>query len=116
MLKNRIVTASIAIGLMGLARLATAQNNSDQFRPFGGFFADLLDDGSTPPKPKQVSPPGPSNGYNAAATAQLQRTPTRAPLPQPASQPDPGLPIGPPPSSVDNYTPALSAPPATSST
>ncbi len=115
MLNRKIASAAIVIGLMVLARLAMAQNNQDQFRPFNGLFADLFDDGSSnQPKPKQVPPPAATNTYSGPATTQLQRTPTRAP--QPAPPADPGLPIPPPPpSGAASSTAPLPAPPTTSS-
>ncbi len=114
MLNRKIASAAIVIGLMGLARLATAQNSQDEFRPFNGLFADLFDDGSQP-KPKQVPPPAATYNYSGPATTQLQRTPTRAPQ-QPAPPSDPGLPIPPPPSSgATRSTAPLPAPPTTSS-
>jgi uncharacterized repeat protein (TIGR01451 family) len=110
MLKSKIATATFVICLMGLARLATAQNSSDEFRPFNGFFADFLGDDQPKPKPKPAPQPATVYDYNSTGTTQLQRAPIRAS--QPAPQPDPGLPIGPPPSSVDNYNPPLPAPPS----
>jgi uncharacterized repeat protein (TIGR01451 family) len=99
MLKKRIATATVLICLLGLARLAMAQDNSNQFRPFNGLFADLFDDGSHPQRPQQPAQSSSTNNYNSAGTAKLQRTPTRAPAPSMASQPDGDI-LGPPPAST----------------
>ena len=108
MLRRRIATATAAICLMGLARLAIAQNNSDDFRPFNGFFAGLFDDGSQPQPPRQKQQPVQSNSdYNALGTPQPHRIPTRAPQPQPASQGDAAPPIAPMAGGGDNSNPAL---------
>jgi uncharacterized repeat protein (TIGR01451 family) len=104
MLKRRIATATFAICLIGLARIATAQNNSDQFRPFNGLFANLFDNGNQ--SPRQT----PDNyNRNSTGMAQPHRVPTRAQ--QPASQSDAGPPAAPTASVVDNYNTALPAPP-----
>src|SRR5271166_4787610 len=89
---KRIATATVVICLVGLARLAMAQNSSDQFRPFNGLFADLFDDGSQPKRPQPPAQNNTTNNYNSSSTAQLQRTPTRAPpQPQLAPRPDDDL-------------------------
>ena len=109
MLKRKIATATVVICLMGLARAATAQNSSDQFRPFNGLFADLFDDGSQPQQPQhQVQ-----NNYNnnSAGTVQMHRVPTRAP--RAASRRGPSA-SPPPPAASITTTRTLPAPPATS--
>ena len=104
MLKRNTVTAAMVICLMGLARLAMAQNSSDQFRPFNGFFADLFDDGSQPQRPPRPVQNSSTNNYNTAPTATLQRTPTRAPPPLPEPPSDTGLPSRPASSSRSSAT------------
>ena len=116
MLKKRIATATVVIGLMGLARLAMAQqNSSDQFRPFNGLFANMFDDGSSSQQPPR---PAPNNfNDNATGTPQTHRVPTRAnppAAPQPQLDADP--PADPPAGGVDNYNTALPIRPAASVT
>ncbi|MGA2253570.1 MAG: hypothetical protein ABSG53_02825 [Thermoguttaceae bacterium] len=112
MLRTRIATVTAAICLMCLARLAMAQNSSDQFRPFNGFFANLFDDGSQPQQPQRQAQN--SNDLNSPGTSQLHRVPTRAPQPQPAPQLDAAPPAVPSVIGVDNYNAALPPPPVTS--
>ena len=76
-----------------------AQNNSDQFRPFNGFFAGLFDDGS--PTPQQQVHNNPD--YNSLGTPQPHMVPTRAPQPQPAAQLNNAPSVAPPVGGVDNY-------------
>ena len=61
-----------------------AQSNSDQFRPFNGFFAGLFDDGSPTPQ-RQVQNNSDYNSHGNAATAHGAHT---CPQPQPAPQLD----------------------------
>ncbi len=112
MLKKRIATTTVVICLMGLARTATAQNSSDQFRPFNGFFANLFDDGSQPqpqPQPHQVQHDF-TNNYNIPGATQMQRVPTRAPAPQA----DADLPTSPSVSGLNGSHTILPSRPATS--
>ncbi len=109
MLKRRIATATVVICLMGLARLAMAQNSSDQqFRPFNGLFANMFDDGSQLPPPQHQMQH--NYDYDSSGTAQPQRVPTRATKPQPAPQLDADLPAAP---VVDNYKTELPPRPVT---
>ena len=89
MLNKKFATAAVVLCLMGLARTAMAQNSSDQpFRPFNGLFANLFDDGTQPPPPKQHQVQNSStDNYNSMGTAQMQRVPTRATQPAPNSTP-----------------------------
>jgi uncharacterized repeat protein (TIGR01451 family) len=112
MLKRKIVSATVVICLMGLARMAMAQNNSDQFRPFNGFFANMFGDDSPPQQPQHQVQNNSTNNYNSTGTTQLQRVPTRAPQPAPQVYADP--PPVPTPNGVDNYNSSLPAPPVTS--
>jgi ankyrin repeat protein len=85
--------------------------NSDEFRPFGGFFADLFDDGSTQQKPRQMQPPAPvykssplpSPPPSAAAAGGVQTTLPAAPpqIGPPASSATPGTAPAPPPAPFD---------------
>ncbi len=110
MFKRRISTALAVICLMGLARLAMAQSNSDQFRPFNGFFAGLFDDGSPTPQ-RQVQN---NSDYNSMGTPQPHMVPTRAPQPQPAAQLNNAPSVAPPVDGVDNYNSRSSTRPVTS--
>ncbi len=83
-------TASIAICLLGLARIASAQDSSGTFRPFGGLFADMFSDDSN----RQQSHPLQHNNnpvYSvpnySTANGQGQHTPTPAQSPTPAPPP-----------------------------
>ncbi len=116
MLNRKLFPVTVALCLMGLARLAIAQqNSSDQpFRPFGGFFAGLFDDGGQPP-PKTQPPRQVQHGnYDFVGTPPPLPTPTRAPQPSPYTVPPSAaeLPAPPPLRSTSN---SLPAPPTTSS-
>ena len=116
MLRKRIATAAVVMCLVGLVRSATAQNNTEPFRPFNGLFANLFDDGSSPQQQQQQQQrqyPTPRN-YKTVGTAQSNQVPTRA-NPQDAPQAqstqaqstvDPSVPVA--GGAVDNYN---SAPP-----
>jgi len=95
-----------------LADLAIAQSNSEQFRPFNGFFADLFGDGS----PSQQSQRQVQNNYGTTTMPQSNRVPTRAPQLQPAVPSDGTVPAAPTASRIDNYNAPLPPPPATSAT
>jgi len=111
MLRIRIVAVSAVICLMGPASLAMAQNSSDQFRPFNGFFANLFGDGSPSQQPQRPAP----NSYDSSTTSQNYRVPTRAPQPQPLPL-DAAAPAAPVASTVDNYHATLPPPPTTATT
>jgi len=115
MLKRKIATIAVVICLVSLARVAMAQNNSDQFRPFNGLFADLFDDDSKPQRPVQNR-----QTYNSPGTAQPQRAPTRARpqaapkvAPQPTQQVNAKQPNDPLASGVDRNSAALPDRPVT---
>ena len=113
MLNRRIAAATVVICLMGLARMATAQNSSDQFRPFNGLFANLFDDGSPPQPQRQVQN---NFNYNSAGTAQPHAVPTRAPQPQPAPQQDADRLVPPMGGNLDNNNASVSGRPVSSPT
>ncbi|MEI8372967.1 MAG: hypothetical protein WCJ35_09070 [Planctomycetota bacterium] len=118
MLKRKIATTVVVICLMGLARVAMAENSSDQFRPFNGLFADLFEDGnkSQPQRPVQNH-----QNSNSPRMTQPQRVPTRAQpqaAPKVALQPTPQLDAGQPTaasaSGIDRNSDALPSLPSTS--
>ena len=102
----RKTISSAAIGLLcllGLARIASADDDSSKFRPFNGLFADLFeDDAKTQPPPQQHKL---QHNYNpqytvpnyATATAQPQAAAKPlAPVPMPqAANPPANLPQAP---------------------
>ena len=105
MLKRKIATATVVICLMGLARMATAQNSSDEFRPFNGFFADMFDDGSAA-EAETGAAAEPTQPITTARRRRNCNARRRGPrnCKLPPQRPDAGLPIPPPPpSGVDNY-------------
>jgi uncharacterized repeat protein (TIGR01451 family) len=103
MLQKKLATATIAILLAGVARLAIAQENSGQFRPFNGFFADLFDDSTQSQPPKRQVQHGYSDNRALSWPGQAQRTPTRAQPHEAARSPlatDP--PVAPPAAVIEN--------------
>ena len=114
MTSKRTVSLTFVICLLGATRLAMAQNSSNEFRPFNGFFADLFDDGSQTRQPQR--PAQGNSDYNAMGTPQPHRVPTRAPQPQPAPQLDPPPAFTPTIRGSDTNTPAVPSRPAAANT
>ncbi len=113
MFKRKIATATVVMCLMGLARVATAQNSSDQFRPFNGLFANLFDDGSQPQQSQHQVQKNYNDNYNnnSTGTTQIHRVPTRAADSRSSTRTSPS-PHRPAASNTNNAT--LPAPPAVS--
>ncbi len=53
MQKRIIAATTVVICLCGLARIASAEDDSGKFRPFNGLFADLFNDDDPQPQPKR---------------------------------------------------------------
>jgi uncharacterized repeat protein (TIGR01451 family) len=115
MLRRRTASATVVVCLLVSARLALAQqNNSQQFRPFNGFFADIFDDGNHPPPKAEPQPQHQvQHNYNYSYTPAGKSIPTRAPQPDPqlSSPSDTAQPNAPSP----NNSSALPAPGTTGS-
>jgi uncharacterized repeat protein (TIGR01451 family) len=102
MLRRIFASAIVTSCLMVFANSATAQNSSDQFRPFNGFFANMFDDHSNPPpsQPRQVQ-----HYYNYSSDAPPPKpVPTRAPLQPLPAPPSDGGPTSPDSSSQNAPT------------
>ena len=91
MRKRITAAATVAICLLGLARCASAQDDSSKFRPFGGFFADMFGDDSTsqqPPRRLQHNV-NPSSTVPNYSTASAKPKPAAAPADSPTPAPPP---------------------------
>jgi uncharacterized repeat protein (TIGR01451 family) len=100
-MSKRIHTAAtIAFCLLGLARIASAQDDSTKFRPFGGFFADMFGDDTNRqpphalqhnvnPNPDYSVPNYSTAGGRSPSTPAQAQSPTLAPPPLDVPPPDP---------------------------
>ncbi len=104
----RKTISSAAIGLLcllGLARIASADDDSSKFRPFNGLFADLFDDDAKPQPPPQQHKL--QHNYNPQYTVPNYATATAQPRPSSAANPSAAIPAQPaadPPANLPQVT------------
>ena len=97
MTKRIIAAATVAVCLCGLARIASAEDDSKPFRPFNGLFADLFNDDDPKPQPKRHAL---QHDYESGDGVQYYSAASNRPKqlsPPPQSAAEPAAPVTEPP-------------------